>query len=419
MESLQTPFVFLSYAHPDRERVLRVYDVLSAHGISAWLDVKRLRPGEPWDLYIERALGAATAIVLLISRASIDRTGYVQREMRMALEKAQYRPVGRIYAIPVLLDPGMPIPEQVSHLHCLTLSGPADHESLVEAIRASLGESDRAREAVKSEAEIDWEFHRRDEAWEGHPGYEAQIVWPAYTSARYPLIAHVSDAIRSEMQMMLAGERAVKLEQQPDIHSFGQEKVLRTNALSITLEDPLIKHRVLTQYASVYGYWAGAAHGYHGPRSWVFVLEPLVRIARLEAVFQEPVAAFTVLQAEARIRLFAELEAVDPSETEDQRASRTEWIATGTADWNAFSCFGFEPAGVGLRFPPYQVTAYSFGTVSVLIPYAVVKELLRRPYFDALGLNYTFDEADAAAPAEADAASWPPPSADGAGDWWK
>lgn len=421
MEPLQTPFVFLSYANPDRERVLQVRDALEANGISTWMDGKRLRPGEFWELEIMQALNAASAILLFISHSSIDHTGYYQREMRMALEKAKERPIGRIYAIPVRLDPDVPIPEYLRDRHCPTLSGAADYEVLVDTLRTEFGLIDNARRAVRRESEIDWEFRTLEEKWQGLPGYEAQVAWPVYASARYPLVSHASDVIRAEMQMMLAGERAVMLDQQSDAHSFGQDKLHRTNALSVTLEDPVIKNRVMTQYATVYGYWAGAIHGFHGPRSWVFVLEPLVPIASLQVVFRDAEAAFPVLQAEARMRLFAELEAMEPSETEEGRASRKQSIDEGTADWDAFGCFGFEPSGLGLRFAPYAVAAYAFGTVSVRIPYAAIKELLRRPIFDALGLNHWSDGDDAAAPAEmnADAASWPPPSGSGDGDWWR
>jgi hypothetical protein len=189
----------------------------------------------------------------------------------------------------------------------------------------------------------------------------------------------------------------------------------------VTLEDPAIKHHVLTQYATVYGYWAGAMHGFQAPLSWVFMLEPLVPVARLEAVFREPDVAFPHLKAEVRARLLAEMEAGDPSETADSLESRREWINRGTADWDPFSCFGFEPSGLGLRFAPYLVAPYSSGTVSVRIPYGVIKEMLRRPYADALGLSHWFDDADVSADTGSDAepASWPPPSGDDTGDWWR
>lgn len=423
MEQLQSPFVFLSYATPDRQRAREIHRFLEVNGINVWIDEERLDGGQPWKLEIQRAVNAADLVVLLISPASMERNGFYHREMGMVLENAQHRPHGRVFPIPVLLDAEMEIPERLAELHCIRLAGEADRDKLLRAVRRGLGQQEASRETIRRESEIDWSFHSLEERWEGLPGYDAQISWPRYTSSRYRLISHASDAIRAEMQLMLAGERAVKLAQQSDAHSFGQDRVLRTNALSVTVEDPVIQHHVLTQYATVYGYWAGAIHGFHAPRSWVFLLEPLIPIARLEVVFREPEVAFAVLQAEARTRLLAELEAMDPSETDDARTSRTAWIDEGTADWDAFGCFGFEPSGLGLRFAPYCVAAYAFGTLAVRIPYGAIEELLRRPYSDALGLRYGLDDAGASptvqTDAGAEAAEWPPPSGSGQGDWWK
>lgn len=419
MEDLQSPFVFLSYAAPDKERVLAIREFLNASGISVWLD-DRIHAGQRWEAEIQYALNAAELALVFLSAAALEWEGYFQEEFRMIQEKARYRPDSRAFTIPVLLDAGMPIPEIVRDLRCVQLTAPAGYTELLRAIRGGMGQREREREAIRSEAEIDWKFHSLEEKWDGLPGYEARVSWPVYTSTRYPLISHIGDAIRAEMQMMLAGERGVMLDPQPEIHSVAQEKVFRTNALNVALEDPVIRNRVFTQYATIYGYWAGAAHGHQGPRSWVFVLEPLVPIADLRVVFKDPDAAFAVLQAQARARLFARLEAVDPVEDEDERDFRKDRIHRGTVDWESFGCFGFEDGGLGLRFAPNLVADYSFGTMSVRIPYGVIKELLRRPYFDALGLAYWVDDAagDADA-AEAPAETWPPPSADGEGDWWR
>src|SRR5690348_3792930 len=80
-----------------------------------------------WQIGLGRALNAATLVIVLISPASIDRTGYVQNELRMVLEQLRYRPANRIYAIPVILEADMAIPEQVRHLQCLHLPVGSDH----------------------------------------------------------------------------------------------------------------------------------------------------------------------------------------------------------------------------------------------------------------------------------------------------
>lgn len=391
MMPLQSPFVFLSYATPDRARVREVRQFLQANGIHAWLDEEDIRGGERWELEIERALDAAELVVVLISPASMDRDGFYHRELRMVLERAQRRPSGRVFPIPVLLDPHMNPPELIRDLHCIRLTGQEGWDRLLRDVRGALGQQEQARDAIRQDAEIDWSFPSQEEKWDGLPGYDAEISWPEYTSTRFPLLSQVGDAIRAEMQMMLASERGVRFYQEPDIYSHGQEKWERTNTLSVSFEDPIIRHRVLTQFARVYMYGAGTLHGNHAPQSWVFVLDPLVPIHRLEMVFSHAESVFARLQEEVRTLVLAELEAHDPGESEEVREARRSWIEEGTKDWEAFRCFGFEPGGLRLRFAPYVVAPYAVGTVSVLVPYAVVKEHFHRPYVDVLGLRWGDD----------------------------
>jgi TIR domain len=48
--------VFLSYATPDRERVLPYYDWLKQSGLDVWIDCRSIRSGQNWDFEINRAL---------------------------------------------------------------------------------------------------------------------------------------------------------------------------------------------------------------------------------------------------------------------------------------------------------------------------------------------------------------------------
>jgi hypothetical protein len=389
MEPLEPPFVFLSYASPDRDRVFPVYDFLSANGVSVWMDVKRILPGQHWDSEIRSALEAAAAVVVFISRNSVDRAGYAQSELRMVVEKLNERPDHHIYAVPAVLDPGVSIPDALKPLHYVTLAGHGDQALLLQAIHKALGNVEQTREAAQTEAEVKWTFGSMKEAWEGVPGYEVEVTWPVYESTRYPLVSQISDAIRSTLQLMVARERAVKLHQMPEIFSFGQRASQRTELLRVTCEDPVIKGYVLSQQLEIYTYGGGAAHGNYGFSSWVFVLDPLVRIARLSAVFAETDAALATLQAEVRPLLLAKLEQHEEREvSNEERLHWLEGIEAGTADWDAFANFGFTETGLLLLFPPYQVAPYSAGSLWVEVAYKSIFPLLRRPYTDALGLSW-------------------------------
>ena len=105
--------VFLSYASPDRDRVLEFHDYLSSQGFNVWMDKRRLKGGQNWDFQIKRALQQAVVIIVFLSSNSVDRRGYAQREIKLALDQARDKLIDDIYLIPVMLDRGIPIPEQL------------------------------------------------------------------------------------------------------------------------------------------------------------------------------------------------------------------------------------------------------------------------------------------------------------------
>jgi hypothetical protein len=109
------PLIFLSYAKEDTRRVRNVYRRLRQAGLSPWMDRppppwnrEGIPPGAQWDDVIRDKMATARVILLFLSKASIKKQGYVQREFRLALGIAMECPVNTISIIPVLLEPCEP-----------------------------------------------------------------------------------------------------------------------------------------------------------------------------------------------------------------------------------------------------------------------------------------------------------------------
>ena len=77
----QDQVVFMSYARPDRSRVEPFCRYLRDNGLDVWVDYEQIRPGQDWDHEIKRGLSQADFIVVFVSNKSVDRRGYVQREL--------------------------------------------------------------------------------------------------------------------------------------------------------------------------------------------------------------------------------------------------------------------------------------------------------------------------------------------------
>jgi hypothetical protein len=104
--------VFLCHASEDKQRVRDLYKSLLIAGIDPWLDENKLLPGQDWQLEITKAIEACDAILVCLSKVAIKKEGYVQREVKLALDRAEEKPTGTIFVIPVKLDE-CPLPPQL------------------------------------------------------------------------------------------------------------------------------------------------------------------------------------------------------------------------------------------------------------------------------------------------------------------
>jgi len=97
--------VFLCHSFSDKPAVRELYNKLRAEAwLQPWLDEEELYPGQDWNLEIEKAIKATDAIIVCLSQGSITKEGYVQKEIRTALDYSDYKPENEIFIIPVRLE---------------------------------------------------------------------------------------------------------------------------------------------------------------------------------------------------------------------------------------------------------------------------------------------------------------------------
>ena len=105
--------VFLCHASGDKPQVRNLYKRLSTEGVDAWLDQEKLLPGQDWRVEIPRAVQEADVVVVCLSNKSITKEGYIQKEIKFALDSADEKPDGTIFLIPARLE-DCPVPEKLS-----------------------------------------------------------------------------------------------------------------------------------------------------------------------------------------------------------------------------------------------------------------------------------------------------------------
>ena len=105
--------VFLCHASGDKLPVRELYKRLVAEGVDAWLDQEKLLPGQDWRVEIPRAVREADVVVICLSNKSITKEGYVQKEIKFALDSAEEKPEGTIFLIPARLE-DCAVPERLN-----------------------------------------------------------------------------------------------------------------------------------------------------------------------------------------------------------------------------------------------------------------------------------------------------------------
>lgn len=126
--------VFLCHSSSDKTFVRELHSRLCSKNIDPWLDEVKLLPGQDWDYEIQKAVRAADAVVVCLSRSSITKAGYVQKEIRIALDAADMQPENTIFIIPIRLD-DCDVPERLRKWQWVNYFEENGYEKLVAALR--------------------------------------------------------------------------------------------------------------------------------------------------------------------------------------------------------------------------------------------------------------------------------------------
>ena len=78
--------VFLCHSSTDKPMVRKLYQQLHIEGIAPWLDEENILPGQDWQQEITKAIRAANVVLVCLSQNSITKTGFIQKEIKNALD---------------------------------------------------------------------------------------------------------------------------------------------------------------------------------------------------------------------------------------------------------------------------------------------------------------------------------------------
>ncbi|MCI0553528.1 MAG: toll/interleukin-1 receptor domain-containing protein [Anaerolineae bacterium] len=125
--------VFLCHSSNDKPQVRKLYKKLVDDAIDVWLDEKNLLPGQDWEYEISKEVANSDAIIICLSNNSVTKEGFVQKEIRFALDKAEEKPEGTIFIIPALLEE-CEVPQSLNKRHWVKLFEKYGYNLLLKAL---------------------------------------------------------------------------------------------------------------------------------------------------------------------------------------------------------------------------------------------------------------------------------------------
>jgi hypothetical protein len=113
--------VFISYAHEDLQAAQRLNSDLKAAGWQTWFDEDTLLPGQNWKNEIVNAITQCKFFVAMLSSNSVKKRGFIQKELKYALDVLDQFPENDVFIIPVRLEACKPSYAKLNNLHWVDL----------------------------------------------------------------------------------------------------------------------------------------------------------------------------------------------------------------------------------------------------------------------------------------------------------
>jgi hypothetical protein len=127
--------IFLCHSSDDKPEIRDLYHTLKSYkSLKPWLDEEDLVAGRDWELEIRKAVKNSDVILVCLSKGSINKRGFVQKEIKYALDVADEQPEGAIFLIPLRLEE-CEVPDRLRSRHWVDYFRPNGYERLLDALK--------------------------------------------------------------------------------------------------------------------------------------------------------------------------------------------------------------------------------------------------------------------------------------------
>lgn len=366
--------IFVSYAKEDRDLALKYYDLFLQEGASPWMDVKHLLPGQNWEGEIEKAFSDANVVVLLLSKQSVNKRGFVQREANDAIDRLRYKQPTDIYVIPLLLEP-CDVPSHIAgRLQYVDLSTAGAWGQVQASLKIAAEQQSIELAKGLDVGPFRVFTEKLEEEWHGAPGHDIKIEYPRFESTSIPNIAkELTFFFSGRAARTLIESRQKPWDQSPDcfstIDGFPAMNG-RWDGFGVVHSTP----ELLSLTYEVGWYGAGAAHPNSHFETYNFAIQDRLHLLGLEDFFKDGPAAIARISELCINALGREYwSRMDGKPGDDQ----LKWFQDGAGpDIKNFTAFTVSADHFTFLFAPYQVSSYAMGRWSVDVSFYDLLDVL-------------------------------------------
>lgn len=198
--------VFLCHASADKQKVRELYRYLHRRRIKPWFDEIDLMGGQDWQVEIPKAIATSDAIIVCLTKKSVDKEGYVQKEIKFALDKALEMPEGRIFLIPARFEE-CEVPFSLSRYQWVDLFNEVGYARMMRALKFHASQLERTAVKLSAEESKEEKFeHEKEE----HEATEKAEREKAEKAAREKLEREGVEKARREKAEHEAAEKAAR-----------------------------------------------------------------------------------------------------------------------------------------------------------------------------------------------------------------
>ncbi|MDX7764100.1 TIR domain-containing protein [Aeromonas caviae] len=367
--------IFISYAKEDRAQALIYFNRLSEEGFHPWIDINKLLPGQNWEAEIERAFSDANVVILLLSKNSVSKRGFVQREANDAIERLRYKHPTDIYVIPLLLDQ-CEVPSHIAgRLQYLDVNTPGAWEQVLTSLK--IAAKQQSIEIINGLPIGPFRVftERFEEQWRGAPGHDISIEYPRFESAQQLEIAkELSQFFSGVAVKVLINSRQKPWVQSPELFQNIDELPIMNSRWDSFVIVHATKDLLSLSY-DIGWFDVGAAHPNSYVETYNFLLVERLQALTLPDFFvegDEAVKRISTLCIDALCREYWRRVGEKPDE------EQMKWFKNGAGEnFENFSAFTVSHDHFTFLFSPYQVGCYALGRWSVDISFYDLLGVLR------------------------------------------